>query len=239
MQIKQGSVHPEVITLINEARQFLILVSPYLKPWQGLTMAIERARARGVAIVLILRGGDGEQEERIAAAAPLRPFLQGLLFIERLHAKIYLSDQAAVLTSMNLHESSALNTIEFAASMTRAGDPDSYQQTYKMCESLIALGEQDRQRGAWGRSTGSVASVRESAPAPRKREASRRTAGHCIRCGDDIALNPEKPLCADCYKIWSKYEDEDYEEERCHGCGRKSATSLRKPLCRSCYEAAA
>lgn len=236
MRIIQGSVQQEIITLIDGAQKVLVLVSPYLSPWQRLTAAIERARVRSVAIFLILRGGEDRAKQE-AEAAPLRPYLQSLLFIERLHAKVYLSERAAVLTSMNLVEASATNSIEFAAYMTCDGDADSYQQTAKMCQSLIAMGMQDQQRGGGLRSPGFAMAGRE--PNPKARPTARRASGHCIRCGDDIALNPEKPLCADCYKIWSKYEDEDYEEERCHGCGRKSATSLRKPLCRSCYEAAA
>lgn len=59
MRIIQGSVqHEKIMTLIDEAKRALILVSPYLSPWQRLTAAIERARVRGVAIFLILRGGE-------------------------------------------------------------------------------------------------------------------------------------------------------------------------------------
>lgn len=236
MRIIHGSVQQEIITLINEATKVLVLVSPYLKPWQRLTAAIERARVRGVTIYLILRGGEDRAQQE-AAAAPLRPFVQPLLFIEYLHAKVYLSERGAVLTSMNLIETSATNSIEFAAQLACDQDADSYQQTVKMCESLIAMGMQDQQRGPAQRST---ASARPSAePAPKARSVGRRSSGHCIRCGDDIPRNPERPLCPDCYKIWSKYEDPDYGEEHCHGCGRKSATSMRKPLCRGCYEAAA
>jgi len=236
MHIIHGSVQQEIITLINEATKVLVLVSPYLKPWQRLTAAIERARVRGVAIHLILRGGEDRAQQE-AAAAPLRPFLQSLLFIEYLHAKVYLSERAAVLTSMNLIETSATNSVEFAAYLTCVQDADSYQQTIKMCESLIAMGMQDQQRGPALRSTGFARPSRE--PVPQARSVSRRSAGHCIRCGDDIPQNPERPLCADCYKVWAKYADPDYGEQHCHGCGRKSATSLRKPLCRHCYEAAA
>ena len=31
--------------------------------------------------------------------------------------------------------------------------------------------------------------------------------GYCIRCKTSIKLDLEKPLCWDCYKIWSVYED--------------------------------
>jgi predicted amidophosphoribosyltransferase len=97
--------------------------------------------------------------------------------------------------------------------------------------------EQDRLRSAVRPLTSVAEPARE--PTSRMREPSRRSTGHCIRCKDDLPLNPEKPLCPSCYKIWSKYEDADYAEEYCHHCGKKHATSLRKPVCRACYGAMA
>ena len=236
MIVTHGSVQQDILNLISGAQQALVLACPYFDPWRGLTAAIERAHARGVVIHLILRGAD-ERERHAAAASALRPFLSSLRFIERLHAKVYLSEQAAVLSSMNLLASSALDSVEFAVTVLKQLHPDGYQQALKVCESLIAMAEQDRLRHSTGgggglRAAPSVAQTQRGAPR-------QRSAGHCIRCGDEIARNLDKPLCPDCYKTWSKYSDEDYVEERCHHCARKAATSMRKPLCRSCYEAAA
>lgn len=236
MRIAHGFVHQEIITLINEAQQFLVLVSPYLAPWSGLTTAIERARIRGVPVILVLRGGE-EQTKHAAAAASLKPFIQSLLFVERLHAKIYLSDRASVMTSMNLVETSALNSIELAVVVTREQHPDAYQQALRVCESLIATGEQDRQRAQGASGSGTLS--KEGGRANQRAQQSTRAKAYCIRCATEISRNPDKPLCPDCYKIWSRYEDPDYKEEHCHFCRRNAATSLRKPLCRGCYEAAA
>lgn len=232
MRITHGFVHQEIITLINEAEQFLILITPYLMPWTGLTTAIERARIRGVTIFLVVRGGE-EQSKHVAAAAPLKPFLQSLLFIERLHAKIYLSDKAAVMTSMNLVETSALNSIELATVVLKDQHPDVYQQAVKVCESLIATGEQDRQRAqsAWG-----APSRKDGGGGSPRAQQTAHARAYCIRCATEIARNPDKPLCSDCYKIWSRYEDPDYREEHCHFCRRNHGTSMRRPLCRGCYE---
>ena len=238
MIITHGSVQQDILNLINGAQQVLVLSCPYLDPWRGLTAAIERAHARQVAVHLILRGGE-DREKQATAAASLRPFLQSLLFIERLHAKVYLSEQAAVLSSMNLVASSALDSVEFAVTAVKQLHPEGYQQALKVCEGLMAMAHQDRLRHSAGLRTVIEPPARKATPAQPKVAARQRSTGHCIRCGDDIGRNPEKPLCADCYRTWSKYEDADYAEERCHHCGKKSATSMRKPLCRGCYEVAA
>ena len=238
MIVTHGSVQQDILNLINGAQQALVLACPYFDPWRGLTAAIERAHARGVAIHLILRGAE-EREKHAAAASALRPFLSSLRFIERLHAKVYLSEQAAVLSSMNLLASSALDSVEFAVTVLKQLHPDGYQQALKVCEALMAMAEQDRLRHSTGSGQGSGLRAAPSIAQPQRSTSRQRSAGHCIRCGDEIARNLDKPLCPDCYKIWSKYSDEDYVEERCHHCARKTATSMRKPHCRSCYEAAA
>lgn len=62
--------------------------------------------------------------------------------------------------------------------------------------------------------------------------------GYCIRCGSSISYNPEKPLCSNCYKIWSQFGDETYPENYCHCCGKENPqkTSVEKPLCYSCWK---
>ena len=153
------------------------------------------------------------------------------------HAQNYRPEKAAVMTSMNLLKSSALESIELAVSVSRALHPDGYQQAFRVVESLMKTAEQDRLRSTVRPLTSVAEPARESTS--RMREPSRRSTGHCIRCKDDLPFNPEKPLCPSCYKIWSKYEDADYAEEYCHHCGKKHATSLRKPVCRACYGAMA
>lgn len=239
MILTHGSVHREVIDLIEQAQNVLVLVSPYLAPWKGLVMAIERASARGVAIHMILRGGE-DRERQASAVAPLRSRLRTVRFVERLHAKIYLSEKAAVLTSMNLLESSALDSIEFAARVDSQQHTDGYRQAFKVCEALMAMAEQEQLREKIERGANASASMPTARTEKPIREPRRKnSAGHCIRCGEEVAQNPEKPLCAACFRLWSKYENPDYEEDCCHMCGRKASTSMRKPLCRTCYAAAA
>lgn len=237
MIITHGSVQKEVMDLIDHAQKVLVLVSPYLTPWKGLSLAIQRAYARGVSIIMILRGGE-DREKQASAVASLRPYLYSVRFIEYLHAKVYLSDHEAVLTSMNLVESSALNSVEFAVSVKAQQHPDAYQQACKLCEALMATAEQDLRREA-SQPLASSPAARLTNARPPLREARQRSAGYCIRCHESVAHNTEKPLCPDCFRTWQRFENPDYVEECCHQCGRQSATSLRKPLCKRCYDAAA
>ena len=43
--------------------------------------------------------------------------------------------------------------------------------------------------------------------------------GYCIRTGEEIPLNFDKPLSYDAYKKWSEYSNPDYPEKYCHFTG--------------------
>ena len=60
--------------------------------------------------------------------------------------------------------------------------------------------------------------------------------GYCIRCKTSVKRDLDKPLCWDCYKTWSLYEDPFYRENFCLSCGEKSNTNFSKPACLKCFK---
>ncbi len=60
--------------------------------------------------------------------------------------------------------------------------------------------------------------------------------GSCIRCGNRMAFNLNRPLCDDCYQTWVQFENIDYIERFCHKCGNEyeNSISFRQPLCKRC-----
>lgn len=58
--------------------------------------------------------------------------------------------------------------------------------------------------------------------------------GYCIRTGEEIEFNPEKPMSSKAFKMWSKYGDQDYQEKYCHYSGEPSngETSFARPILR-------
>lgn len=56
--------------------------------------------------------------------------------------------------------------------------------------------------------------------------------GYCIRTGEEIPFNPEKPFSLRAYKMWSKFENPNYNEKYCHKTGESSngKTSMTKPI---------
>lgn len=227
MRINYGLVHADVVGLIDRAQKRMVLISPYVEPWPGLVLAIERAAARGVDIYLVARGGDdrSQQEKKIR---PLKNNLAYLGFVERLHAKIYLNEDEALITSMNLHQSSALNSLEVSAQVSKVWSAKEYAQLRRICDSILDTADQDDARAAEA----------EEESAPRQQTASKRrkqpAKGFCIRCVAKIAYDENSPLCDKCHAIWARFKNKDYEEEYCHQCGAEAETTFREPLCEDC-----
>ena len=56
--------------------------------------------------------------------------------------------------------------------------------------------------------------------------------GYCIRTGEKIPFNPERPYSEKAYKSWAVYKNPNYKEQYCHKTGKHSdgKTSMSKPI---------
>lgn len=251
-------ISSQVLSLVENAKQFLLLVTPYFDPWPRLTSELIRAANRpGMQVVLLLRGGE-DQAKQAEKAKELSKAGVRVEFLSRLHAKVYISESAAIVTSMNLLKSSALDSWELALRADREKDAVVYTDILKHTRGLVKRALDDAElapklkanseldaltsmlqgTGRTPAATMPAASPAVLAPkgAPPR---ARSKAGHCIRCGNTIAFKLDKPFCPDCFKAWAKYEKPDYKENHCHDCGKERATSMAKPVCRPCWDASA
>lgn len=256
--LSDTDISSEVIKLIASANNFLFLVSPYLDPWPRLSSEIKRAAIRpNMKVTLLLRGG-GDRAKQEEKAAEFKAVGVQVLYLEWLHAKVYISESQALLTSMNLLKSSQQNSWEMAIRAERERDTAVYMEIVKKSAELVKRALEDVKVVARVSADAEIEELesallgrRGAVPARRvvlvptpTRAASRPAAkttrsvtGTCIRCSEDIRQNPERPFCADCYKAWAKYENPDYQESYCHGCGKEKVTSMAKPLCKRCWDA--
>ncbi|WP_158629200.1 phospholipase D-like domain-containing protein [Corallococcus sp. AB030] len=236
--------------LITEAERQLLLVSPYVRfdKLRNLARHVQGALAKGVSVTLVLRERDfstGKEDPLDSdALTQLRQAGLKVLVLKDLHAKIYSSEKNALLTSLNLLESSINNSIEIGTWIT-AGTPE-YASVEAFLKSEVHLTAQS----APPLSAPPAKTPEPPTPKREPRAAPAREgrvplqvvadddsdAGHCIRCGDDLDFNMDRPLCRGCYTSWKKYGDANYAEKFCHGCGEPKKTSVAKPLCRPCFD---
>jgi hypothetical protein len=213
--------------LINGANEKLVLISPYIKISDRLKQSITDKDRMKIDIRLVYGKTDIELSENnwLKSLKSIRTS-----FCQNLHAKCYLNEKEAIVTSMNLYDFSQINNNEMGIYVTKQEDPALYTDIYTEAMRLIRQSDEIRI---------SVTQVpkTDQATKPQPIKSQQNPSGFCIRCGTEIKLNPMIPYCANCYKAWKKYSNEEYEENSCHICGRPNRSTILKPTCYECYKA--
>lgn len=98
----------KIMTLIVEAEKELMLVSPYVKinDWDKMKKSLSKAVSKGVAITFIARQNTNDD------LRPLKALNINPILIEDLHAKVYINDKYAIVTSQNITQYSDINSID-------------------------------------------------------------------------------------------------------------------------------
>ena len=222
------SISAKLEDLIKDAREEITLISPYLKVNQRLQGFIRDADLRRVRLTVIYGKRDMQDAEREWVSRLATP--AETWFVPNLHAKCYLSEDAAIITSMNLYEFSQQNNDEMGIYVSRSQEPALYQEIKE--EALRLRRTADPGQGAPTKTSPPTAPDQPSAVAPDQHGS---PLGYCIRCQAPVTLDPEKPYCAQHLRIWARYRDNTYEEKFCHRCGKENTTSMAKPLCLPCF----
>lgn len=140
--VEPHAVSNEVVELIQHAKQRLLIVTPYFEPWRHLKDALSRARERGVDVNYLFRKDQlsKPRARRTFEEMGIRPMV-----LKRLHAKIYVSEERAILTSMNLYAASR-DSIEFGLCISRQDQEELYHDVADQASDLYQQGELVPQR---------------------------------------------------------------------------------------------
>ena len=152
-------------------------------------------------------------------------------FCKNLHAKCYMNEKEALITSMNLYEFSQANNNEMGIYVLKENEDKLFNDIYSEASRLIRISDEIKT------SVEKVIPKDHQQPKKTKENTVTNGRGHCIRCDEPIALKPLVPYCKNCYHDWKEDGDEDdLLEEFCHICGKEEATSKEKPSCYNCYK---
>jgi len=219
----------EIEALIKSADQTLILISPYLKLSKDFRELLQYRNSNDKVTTIIF----GKQE--------LNPdemkFLQSIQFVslyynENLHAKCYLNDSKMIITSLNLYEFSMVNNKEMGVLIDKNDQND--LELYNEAWSEVDFIKKTSQRFEFGSQKSPIAKPIEKVQAskPVSLPDSGKKNGFCIRTGQPIPFNPEKPLGYEAFKSWNQFGDPNYPEKYCHFSGEPSngETCVAKPI---------
>ena len=131
--------------IIREADEFLVLISPYWQTNPRIRELLEQKSRTDTHIRVIYRKLDLHTEEGQWIYS--LPSIE-LCFREPLHAKCYLNEKEALLTSMNLYQFSEVNNDEMGILVSRRREDDSgrlYNQIYSEAAQIARLSEKIRE----------------------------------------------------------------------------------------------
>ena len=222
--------------IIKNAKSRLWLVSPYLQIDDRTKQLLKEKDGRAIKELVMCARNEPKPDEKA--------WLESLSFLEvklnkDLHAKCYLNEEVALLTSMNLYQYSMVNNREMGVLVNRREDPDLYKDILEECKRVIGATSDipTPHTGKRANRTAITQSADRGAAKPAEPAPTVPASGFCIRCktGVKVAAPEPTPYCRNCYRSWNRSKDPEYKEKYCHLCGNENSTSFSKPLCLACY----
>lgn len=206
--------------LINNANERLVLISPFLKINERIKQSLEDKDRLKIDIRIIYGKNELQPEENnwLKSLQSIRSS-----FCQNLHAKCYLNENEAIITSMNLYDFSQINNNEMGIYISRDIDPDLYKDVHDEAMRLIRISDEIK------------ISV-EKVPYKENNNDISKADAFCIRCKKEIALNQSQPYCGECFKGWKRYSNKNYKEKYCHLCGKENESTINKPICYDCFK---
>lgn len=231
--LRTAGISDRLERIIIDAKERLILISPFLRINQRLKVLLEDQNRQKIDVRVIYGKSELRPEENnwLASMTSIRTS-----FCKDLHAKCYLNENEALLTSMNLYEYSQQNNYEMGILVSREDEPDLYEKVYDEAKRIDRASEAIRVTVA--RIETPADDQKDSVPKKSSKSQSRAKApvsGFCIRCKAEIPVKPERPYCNRCFRSWRRYENSEYEEKQCHTCGKEHKATMAKPVCYDCY----
>lgn len=121
------NISGQISTLIKEARDDLYIISPYLQVNSQLVDLIKgKAKNSNNLTIKIIYGKNELKEQELNWIKECKDIR--LYYKENLHAKCYLNEENAIITSMNLYEFSQVNNIEMGILISRDNDKEAYSK---------------------------------------------------------------------------------------------------------------
>lgn len=223
--------------IIKEANGQLILISPFIRVNRRVRELIQEQDRRKIDVRFVYgkRDVDPSEKKWLDSVSSVRTS-----FYADLHAKFYLNENAALLTSMNLYESSQVKNYEIGLYISKTEDPELYESILNEAKYLFTNSDpplKDTSTKSAGRN-------------PATQDDGR---GFCIKCANNIPFKPkpvdgdeQRPFCDECHEKWEKRPESERSyrspESYCHACGEICEThgddhnsSYARPICTDCY----
>jgi phosphatidylserine/phosphatidylglycerophosphate/cardiolipin synthase-like enzyme len=127
--------------LIKDAKDRLILISPYLKLNDRMKELLADKNRLKIDVRMVY-GKSELQPQEISWLKELTYIRTS--FCKNLHAKCYLNEELCIITSLNLYEFSQVNNNEMGILLRRSDDAELYRDAYEEAQRIIRISDEVR-----------------------------------------------------------------------------------------------
>jgi hypothetical protein len=129
---------------------------------------------------------------------------------KNLHAKCYINEVEAIITSMNLYEFSQMNNNEMGIHVTKVQDEELYNSIFTEVQRLLTISEEIRVTVQTVSPQEFDKKIEKQTEVKNQVVSKDKKMGFCIRTGQSIPFNPEKPLGYEAFKSWNQFGDPNF-----------------------------
>ncbi len=232
-----NKIPSKIIEIIQNSTEYCFLVTAYFQTWNILDRELEKAANQNKKIVFILRDNSKNREYEYLNSQ----YGFDIIYVENLHTKLYFNESEALISSMNLYKYSTENNYELGYYFSGRQYSKDFLDT--VINGDILLSKPFIMQGLYFNNYKDPQPQRQNI-SYRQQQFSKNNAqmnGFCIRCGADIPLDPNRPLCDECFSTWVQYSNPCWIERFCHVCGNEIMNSFgnynlcyENPVCPNC-----
>ncbi|MBT3479451.1 MAG: phosphatidylserine/phosphatidylglycerophosphate/cardiolipin synthase family protein [Candidatus Marinimicrobia bacterium] len=197
-------IKSKVSDIISYAEEFIVIVSPFFSPGETLLRNIIQAAKNEVKVYIVHNTKELENPEFLK----ILKRIDGICKVynhPNLHSKLYFNESEMIITSLNLNQSSMMNSFEVGWHSNK--DMDFERVKGYVHEGII---------------NDKLSSKTEISKVEEK-------LGYCIRTKKRILLNIDRPIEIGEYYKSNRSNDGSY----CHKCGDEFDTSIDNPFCKN------
>lgn len=129
--------------MIKSTKKQLIIVSPYLKTKTRIRQLIESLTIRNIPVDVVFGKNDLSDDEQLWLASLGNISVR---FCENLHAKCYINETTAIITSMNLYDFSQVNNNEMGVLIDCIEDKSCYGDALQEVKRIIDISDELKSR---------------------------------------------------------------------------------------------
>lgn len=127
--------------LIKGAKDRLVLISPFLKLNDRIKELLEDKNRLKIDVRIVY--GKSELQPQEIEWLKAQSYIR-TSFCKNLHAKCYLNEENAIVTSLNLYEFSQINNNEMGILIRRDDNAELYKDTYEEAQRIIRISDEVR-----------------------------------------------------------------------------------------------